>query len=63
MEKVQAIKLPDLRTESLITREIKNLWKMPEDIEDHRQAMALIKQIKMPNGQASSLLRSLNRFQ
>ena len=63
MEKVLATKLPDLRTESLITREIKNLWKIPEDIEDLRLAMALIKQIKMANGQANSLLRSLNRFQ
>ena len=63
MEKALAIKLPDLRMESLITREIKNLWKIPEVIEDHRQAMALTKQIKMLKGQVSSLLRSLNRFQ
>ena len=63
MEKALAIKLSDLRMQSLIIRELKNLSKIPEVIEDLRQAMAQIKQIKMLNGLVSSLLRNQNKSQ
>ena len=63
MEKTLAIKLSDQRMQSLIIREPKNLLKIPEVIEDLKQAMALIKQIKMPNGLVSSLLRNQNKSQ
>ena len=63
MEKALAIKLSDLRMQSLIIREPKNLLKIPEVIEDLRQAMAQIKQIKMLNGLVSSLLRNQNKSQ
>ena len=63
MEKTLAIKLSDQRMQSLIIRELKNLSKIPEVIEDLKQAMALIKQIKMPNGLVSSLLRNQNKSQ
>ena len=63
LEKALAIKLSDLRMQSLIIREPKNLLKIPEVIEDLRQAMAQIKQIKMLNGLVSSLLRNQNKSQ
>ena len=63
LEKALAIKLSDQRMQSLIIREPKNLLKIPEVIEDLRQAMAQIKQIKMLNGLVSSLLRNQNKSQ
>ena len=64
LEKALATKLPDLKMESLIIiRELRNLLRIPEVIEDLRQAMVLIRQIKMPNGQVSSLIRNLNKYQ